>query len=112
MSGRGDGGDGGGAGGFPEASSIDCAQLQIRTRLSSPQPDQVEQLGVGDLLDIQLDEPPRLRVIVTTADGDVAGTITGGQLGQLIRCLQDGHTFEGEVLTVDGGDVELDIRAR
>lgn len=106
----GSGGSGGESGGWPESGDVDCEGLDFETNLSSLQPEVVRQLREGLVLDVGLDSE-RARVVVTH-ESRVVGTITGANLGPLLRCLQQGHEFEAVLNSVDGGDVRVQVRSR
>ncbi len=72
-------------------------------------PSAVDALSVGDVLDVVLrEEQPPLVVAV-----DETGLEVGGILptGQLIECLRQGFRFEAEVQSLNGGAVQIEVRA-
>ena len=72
-------------------------------------PGAVDALSVGDILDVILreEEPPLVLAV------DETGQEVGGILptGQLIECLRQGFRFEAEVKDLNGGAVQIEVRA-
>lgn len=88
----------------------DKCNILERTVLNSPVASVVSNLNVGDILLVELETTPRNRVVAKSSAGAVAGAITSSRLVDLIECLQDEHTYEAEVISVQGGRVEIEIR--
>lgn len=103
---RGAGGGGGGSsGGGPEKCSF-----TERTILNSPIPNVVSRLIPGEILIVELEAQPRKRVVVKNAMGAVAGAITSARLVDIIECMELGFGYEAEVLSVQGGRIEIEVR--
>jgi hypothetical protein len=87
--------------------------LSFQTNLFGPVSTVVSNLNVGDILDIALlaqNQTPTVAVFTRDLPPQQAGTIAGArQLGDLVRCLQRGHTYEGEILKISGSTVVLHI---
>ncbi len=96
------GGDGGGAVG-PDPCDIDK-----KTILNSPNPAVLRTLRVGDFLDVVIATQPR-KILQAKKGVDTAGSITFPQMGQVIRCLEDGETFKAEVVSVSGGQCHVRV---
>lgn len=113
MSGGGGGGssseDWRGPGGGGGAGDDKCAIVE-RTVLNSPNAAVVGGLNVGDILEVELETQPRSRLVAKTANGQVAGAITSTSIVVIIECIQDGSAYEAEVLAVNAGKVEVEIR--
>ncbi len=104
----GSGGGGGGFGGIrPGPSDVDNCDIVETTTLSSPKPEVIATLAVGDLLDVSLSD--RVLLAVTSA-GEVAGSLTPPALADLLRCIGTGHSYVAEVTTLSGGRCEVRIR--
>lgn len=99
-------GAGGGAG------ADDCP-TQFQTVLGTPDPAVVSDIEAGDILDIvKYDEGAvRAVVAVTIESGARVGAITR-DIARLRRCIDEGVQYEGEVLSVAGGSVTIDVRRR
>lgn len=112
MSGGGDGGNAGDWRPRPEVGGggEDRCAIVERTILNSPVAAVIANLAAGDMLDISLDMGPPRRVIATNQQGAVAGAITSPRLVDIIECLQGGYVYLAEVLSVQGGRVEIEIR--
>lgn len=95
-----------GGGGGPRANDCD---LKFRTTLASPVAAVVARLSAGDMLDLRLDDSSGTRVVVaTTAAGHNAGSIVD-HIRRLIRCIQEGNSYNATVRTVTGGAVVVDV---
>ncbi|MGO9769304.1 MAG: hypothetical protein ACLPSW_07065 [Roseiarcus sp.] len=99
------GGDGsGGAGG-----GFDPCVLTEETTLNSPVPAVVGGLKPGDVLAVNLEQGPPLRVVLQTPAGLVAGSITGAKLPQIIACLGAGVSYKAEVVSVKAAAVRVRV---
>lgn len=100
---------GGSGGGGPIGGTDKCA-IYENTVLASPVADVVATLAVGNILSVGLETAPRNRVVVRAADGRVAGAITSVQLIDMIECMTEGFVYAAEILSINGGRVEVEIR--
>jgi hypothetical protein len=98
----------GGGSGYSPSEKIDCTNLTIITSLASPVPAVIAGLVAGDILDIQLIAPAG-PVRAVTKGGQVAGAITPFDLASLVQCITDGHSYEGQVLSITGGNCRIKI---
>lgn len=97
---------GGGSGGDAEA---DCRQLRLIRWLQGLVPGVADELAVGDLLDVTLQEGPPAVVALSTPAGHVAGSVVPIQ--RLMDCLRQGVPFVAEVRSAAPGAIQLEIRA-
>ena len=104
----GPGGGGGGGGGGP-SSPVECLRLIFRTTLNSPNPTTVPKLKVNDELAVEV-QGERGPVVVKTEAGEIAGSITGSQLVDLIKCIADGYDYVATVRQIEKARVEVEIR--
>jgi hypothetical protein len=108
-------GGGGSGGDIPPLGprpDVPCANLAFDTTLTSPDQAIVQTLSVGDLLSLELRQGAsgRNMIAAVTTSGDLAGAITD-RTADLIRCLQDGFEFQAEITRINGGWVNLAVRA-
>jgi hypothetical protein len=109
--GKGKGG-GGVGGGVPRGDGISlCACLADRVVLASPKPKIIAKLKKKDILNVELKDkkPP---VLAVTEDGDVAGTIIPTDLSTLVKCINDGYSYEAQVVEISGGSCTVDIQPK
>jgi len=105
MSGSGGGGNG------HKQDQPDCSTLTLTTHLNSPKPAALETLKKGNKLAIELQTHGGKPIVVAkTAQGQVAGSITGAGLAQLIGCLQQGFPFHAVVISIAGGGCEVSVQ--
>ena len=98
----GGGGEGGAGGGDP------CSLIED-TNLNSPVPAVVATLKRGEVLTVRLVPGPPVRVVVQTAAGLTAGSITGAKLPQIIKCLEAGVDYKADVVSVKGAAVRVRV---
>lgn len=105
----GGGGSGGPGGGFdPSPQNTPCDQLTFRTSVASPQP-AAEEVSVGDVLAVVLESGPPAVLHLVNEDGSRVGSLIT-HIADLLRCIQDGFSYEAEVLEVNGGDIRVEVR--
>lgn len=116
MSGSGGGGGGGsGGGGYsPTDSKKNCEDLTFETMLNSPDPSVINQMSIGDILDVEIVATQGVNVVGAlrrNTTRDLAGTITD-YLRELLRCLQSSNvSYEAEVLSINGGIVRVRVES-
>lgn len=96
--------------GIGAASRDDKCAIVERTVLNSPNPTVVAGLNVGDILQVELETQPRSRLVAKTTVGATAGAITSTSIVDIIECIQNGSAYEAEVLAINSGKVEIEIR--
>lgn len=105
MSGR---GGGGGGGGDPDPETP-CDRLRFSAQLTSPQPQVVATLSVGEVLDIATASMRGQVVVQVLKHGQVAGGLTGPEASSLRRCMDEGHDYNATVQSVNGGQVRVRV---
>ena len=106
MSGSGGGGGGGGGG---DTDPPPCETLRFDAQLVSTQPGVVATLKPGDVLDVALSVLKGQTIVQVLKNGQVAGGLTGPDANRLRGCIEDGHDFKANVLTVNGGQVRVRV---
>jgi hypothetical protein len=91
---------------------VSCASLKFDAPLQSVDPDAVRSLTEGDELTVRLGTADGASVVeVVTAGGDYVGALID-RIADLLRCIQDGYEYVATVISIDGGDVRVRVRAR
>lgn len=99
--------------GDSSGGDYDCLKYVERVQLSSPVPEVVSGLNVGDLLDVRLHQTPTVTIIQAfAATGEVAGSLVPSEMARLINCLRDGVEYSAHVLSIDRGLVRVEIRPK
>ncbi len=106
MSGR-DGGDGGPGG--RRTSDVSCELLAFRAQLTSPKPEVVSTLSVGDILEVVVDSMNGQMVVKAVFEGQVAGGLAGPDVIRLRECIDQDHAYQAEVESVNGGQVRVSV---
>lgn len=104
MSGSNGGGTGGDYGDVPA-----CDKLRFDAQLTSPQPDVVKMLAVGDVLDIVVVTMKGQVIVQVVKNGDAAGGLAGPDATQLRNCIEQGHEYSATVRMVNGGQVRVSV---
>lgn len=86
-----------------------CDMLYLQTQLASPKADVVDQIGVGDVLDIGLANMHDQLVAVALWRGQVAGGIASPRVIRLIACIQSGTNYLAVVVAKVGAQIVLKI---
>lgn len=106
-----DGGHGFGGGPQGPPGSFDCTSFTEEVTLVSPNPEVLVGLQPGTILSLQAQDPQRGPLRVLSDNGGVAGSIVGAVVGQLLRCIEQGHQYVARVILVDGGRCIVEIRS-
>ncbi|KLN64476.1 hypothetical protein [Vibrio sp. VPAP30] len=97
---------GGSGGGYtPSGSNTECRRLEFQANLNSPQA-AIAALNVGDLLPVVLQQ----RVVTVLHNGSPIGSITGPRIQRLVSCIENGYSYEAEVVFVSGGTCAVMVR--
>jgi hypothetical protein len=105
------GGGGGGPIGPTPPGPMDCDSLVFKTVLNSPKAAVIAKLKPKDWLDLDLQDEEGPVVAITEA-AEIAGSITAPHLTDLIRCMNAGHEYVAQVLSVNGGRCEVQVRPK
>lgn len=104
----GGGGGGGGGGGVPDAGPS-CERLKFTAQLTSPQPAVVATLKAGEVLDVALANMNGQLVVQVVKNKQPVGGLAGPDATRLRNCLNDSHHYSATVLSVNGGQVRVEI---
>lgn len=108
MSGTG----GGGGGGGPEIPQDACEKLFIDTQLSSPKEDVIEQINVGDILEVTLNQINGRSVVVVLYNGQIAGGLASPKVQRLRECIEQHTEYFATVKEKRDGQVRVRIEPR
>jgi hypothetical protein len=100
----------GGGGGFGAPAGT-CDTLVIDTLLSSPKPDVVALIEVGDVLDVTLADESGTTTVVVTKDGAVAGGLAAPMLPRLRQCMLEGTEYAAKVTAKKDALVRVRVSA-
>jgi hypothetical protein len=87
-----------------------CERLTSDTTLTSPDPAVISQLHDGTLLDVAVDDSGAHPVVRAMYQGQVAGSITSSIIQKLVECIESGHQYVAQVLSVQGGTCRVRVR--
>jgi len=105
----GGGGSSSGGSGAGGGSGDDNCDINETAPVNSPQPAVVRTLSVGDVLAVQVAGAPPRRTLQVVAPAGVAGSLTHRGALALVNCIDAGHSYEAEVITLNGGQVTVRI---
>lgn len=103
---------GSGGGGGPAPNGDPCEKLTSETTLASPVRTVIAQLNVGTLLDVEVADTGGVRVVHAVYNGNIAGSITSTIIHRIAECIETGHQYVAEVLSVQGGACRVRIYHR
>ena len=103
---------GSGGGSWSEPSQDPCEKLTSETTLTSPVRTVIAQLSKDMLLDIEVNNSGGTRVVQALHKGNVAGSITSTIIQRIAECIENGHVYVAEVLSVQGGACRVRVRIR
>lgn len=86
-----------------------CDMLFLQTQLASPKADVVEQMRLGDTLQITLDNAHPERIALAIWNGHIAGGIASPKVLRLIACIESGTYYVAQVIEKIGGQITLNI---
>lgn len=102
------GGDGGGGVG-PNDSQPSCESLRERTTLNSVNPTALTSLKVSEILTIAAQSPTG-PLAAMRQSGVILGAITSPSAARILECIQDGHVYVAEVISINGGQIVVLVR--
>jgi hypothetical protein len=70
------------------------------------------QITKGTLLDVEVSESGGTRVVRAVHNGQVAGSITSSIIQRIAECIENGHVYVAEVLSIQGGACRVRVRIR
>jgi len=89
-----------------------CEKLKVETALQSPNPDVVGKLRKSDVLQLQLEPVGDRHAVLVLKDTEVAGSLVFPSLQRLVECMQAGHIFVAEVVSISGPACRLQVRTQ
>lgn len=92
----------------PTVPSNACERIRFRANVNSPQPAVLNNLRLGDELDVRLQTVPTIAVMVLHL-GTPVGALTGMQVSQLIGCIQNGFEYSATIVSIDRGNWTVEI---
>lgn len=106
MSGNGRGGsDGNGA----PSNGHTCPTVFTGARLVSAKEAALTSVKTDDILDLRVIKANTF-ILMASNNGEDAGAVSHAATTQIIKCIQDGHTYVACITKRDGGNIELEIR--
>ncbi|MBN9395462.1 MAG: hypothetical protein J0H83_09470 [Candidatus Melainabacteria bacterium] len=104
-------GGGGGSGSVFDPGD-DCESLVLNTHISSPKEDVVDQLKVGDVLDVSVQMQGATSVVVVSHNGQMAGGLAAPQVAKLRECIQKGTRYIATVTEKNAGLTKVRVTAK
>lgn len=101
------GGDGGGGRTTP------CHSIVERAHVSSPDPEVLETIAIGTILDLEIDTSSTPLLLVIAPNGRTLGSVVPSRMARIVSCILDeGVEYMAVVLQINGGFVQVEIRAK
>jgi hypothetical protein len=76
----------------------------------SAKDDALTTVNTGDTLDLRVVQQPGSFRLMASSNGIDAGAVSHSAVLDVIKCIQEGHTYVAHITKRDGGIVEFDIR--
>jgi len=108
MSGSSSSGRGYGGGIPMDTPIVNCSGLTLNTRVMSPVMPYFSKSKVGTILKVKLDNST---IVLINEVGDVVGSIYPPKVESLIKCLENGYKYVGEIISISGAQINIEIRA-
>lgn len=96
-------------GGGREYTPPKCEDITFDAQLTSPNPAVVPTLRVGEVLDVSVQTTSGRRVVQVTKNGQFVGGLVGPDASRIRNCIDQGHQYKGNVLSVNGGQVRVRV---
>jgi hypothetical protein len=103
---------GSGGGSWSDTSQDPCEKLTSETTLTSPVRSVIAHLSKDVILDVEVSDSGGTRVVQALHNGNVAGSITSTIIQRIAECIENGHVYVAEVLSVQGGACRVRVRIR
>jgi hypothetical protein len=101
---------GSGPGGWTPPPVVNpCTTLSFRSAVNSPKPAALKGIKEGTVLIVELQSIPTTAVVVKHKAIEV-GALTGAKIASLINCLQNGYRFKADVVSITGGNCQVEVR--
>jgi hypothetical protein len=97
---------------FGDPIEEQCDKITSETTLSSPVPPVLAKIRKNDLLDIQVDHSGKTPVVRAVFHGETAGSITSSVIQRIVECIEKGHVYVAEVLSITGGACKVRVRIK
>jgi hypothetical protein len=94
--------------GEPEES---CESLVIDTQLSSPKPDVISGVQVGDVLEVDAEIRGDRTLVIVRHHGEEAGGLASPLLKRLRQCIEGGTQYRAKVTAKKDGQVRVRVSA-
>lgn len=95
-------------GGGSTTPIVDCEKVNIKTRLSSLNPDVLALVNVADILGIEKKE----NSIVALHLNEIVGSIASRDVTKIIKCIEDNFEFIAVVNEIDEAKCVVTIKVK
>ncbi|WP_339535510.1 hypothetical protein [Pseudomonas hunanensis] len=95
--------------GRSSAANPACETLELFTQLSSPKEDVVDEIEIGDILEVVIITQNSFSTVQVLWRGRLAGGIASPDIQVLQRCLSEGVIYLAEVMEKSGGEIRVRI---
>ena len=103
---------GSGGGTWIDQPGDSCETLSQQTTLNSPVKAVLSQVKKGTVLEVSVNKTGKAVTIEALLNGQVAGTITSSIIQRLAECMEKGYQYVAEVVDVQGGACQVQIRVK
>lgn len=90
-----------------ENEGLNCSSLEITTHIISPDMELMQEVVVGQELDVQLEND----IVIIIYNTKSLGAINSSSILSLIKCIRGGTVYKAKVLEKDGAQCKVKIHA-
>ena len=90
-------------------STIHVKISPFNLRSTRPRPQFLKTLKAGFVLDVKLQTVPHVAVQLFYK-GNLVGALSGKKVPTLVNCLQNTYKFKADVVSISGGNCQVEVR--
>ena len=87
-----------------------CEDLRFLASINSPQPAALDDLDVGAVLTVQFGSDGQS--VEVFDDDELVGALTGPRVASLLNCMHSGFEYQVTVVTIDGGQCQVQVEGK
>lgn len=93
----------------PERSKFDCDNSKIKTNIASIDLSVLENLELGEILEVQADNK---KLLIYNSNGEFVGVVIHPNTLDLIKCIMDGNDYEAIITDIQAPQCTILIKKR
>jgi len=102
---------GSGGGSFTDDTPSSCESLVVNTQISSPKTQVTQNIVVGTILEVAVEQTNNVTIVVVKHQNQTAGGVASPVVQRLRECIQQGTVYRATVTAVNGPQISIRIEA-